>query len=419
MDVQCLEREWSRRIVSGPSAFRASYFAVVLSACNPGNPQRVTAPVTRGVPAAAEAPSQVGRASTPAPPQALVPDRAFGGGGAGGQAPSDGASVPARPISQGLARGNGDPADHELKLGDEAYQRDQLKTAKAHYGRARALAPRDPAPRVGLLRVRMAEGQIPTDYAALPGDPRVRQLLEETRAIVRLDPRYAPAWLEQGRLALILGDAPQALKALEQAEALDPREAETQSALGVALLATGKAETSLGHFRRAAELDPNDADRLTNLGTAYLMRGMVSEALRAYERAVALAPRDARARGDLGTAYLSANRPEQALAELERAVELAPDRATLLSNLGYAYQLGGKLDLAIKTYRRALDRDSRLGSAWINLGTAYAKQQNFPEAERCLRRALELDPTDPRASANLQELEELKRGQPSPASSVR
>jgi Flp pilus assembly protein TadD len=323
----------------------------------------------------------------------------------------------ARRAPVGLARHSGDPADDELRAGDEAYQKDDLALARQHYARARTLAPRDPAPRVGLVRVRLGEAKIPTDYAALPGDGRVRQLLGETGAILKLKADYAPAWLEQGRLWLILGDANAALKSLERAESLEPGDAETQSALGVALLAQGKSDTALEHFRRAVDLDPDDPDRLTNLGTAYLMRGLVADAVRTFERAVELAPGDARARGDLGTAYLAANRPDQAMTALERAVALAPDRATLLSNLGYAYQSSGKLELAVTTYQRALARDPRLGSAWINLGTARAKQGNYAEAERCLRQALSLDPSDPRARANLDELGELQRSGAGPSGS--
>jgi Flp pilus assembly protein TadD len=348
-------------------------------------------------------------AAVAAPPVVVSPEADAGRADA---AAVDSGPVAARRAPVGLARGSGDPADDELRAGDEAYQKDDLVAARRHYTRARTLAPRDPAPRVGLLRVRLGEASVPTDYAALPGDRRVRQLLDETGAILKLKADYAPAWLEQGRLWLILGDANAALKSLERAESLEPHDAETQSALGVAWLATGKSDTALEHFRRAADLDPDDPDRLTNLGTAYLMRGLVNDAVRAFERAVVLAPADARARGDLGTAYLAANRPDQAVAVLERAVALAPDRATLLSNLGYAYQSGGKLDLAIITYQRALGRDSRLGSAWINLGTARAKQGDYAEAERCLRQALKLDPSDPRALANLEELRDLRRTGP-------
>lgn len=318
----------------------------------------------------------------------------------------------ARPntVPGGLARGTGDEPDAALLEGDRAFWVDDLGNARKGYERARRLAPQDPAPRLGLLRVALAETGVPTDYAAAPKNPKVRALAKELDALVKQHPRYAPAHVERGRVLLIMGQAEPALRSLELGASLSPEDAEAHSALAVALLALGKSAEALDRFRRASELDPNNAARLTNLGTAYMMRGRVGDAVKAYQRAVELDPNDPRARGDLGTALLAANRVTEALPHLKRAVELAPERATLLSNLGYAYQQGGNLDLAIQTYRDALSKDERLGSAWINLGTALAQKQRYAEAEQAFRRAEQLDPTDPRVKANLQELEDLRRG---------
>jgi len=90
-------------------------------------------------------------------------------------------------------------------------------------------------------------------------------------------------------------------------------------------------------------------------------------------------------------------------------VALAPDRATYVSNLSYAYFLAGQLELSISTATKATKLDPKLGSAWINLGTALAKKGDLAAAERAYQRALTLDPSDPRAKANLAELDELKR----------
>lgn len=293
-------------------------------------------------------------------------------------------------------------------MGDAAYLADQLKLARTHYTKARQLAPKDPAPQVGLLRVALAGTGVATDYAIAPKNAKVRALVRQADAIIKLAPDFGPAHVEKGRLLLILGDADQALQALHRGVELSPQDPEAHSALGVALLALGKTAEALSSFERAVELDRASADRLTNLGTAYMLRGKVDQAITAYERAVRLSPNDPRARGDLGTAYLSANRAKEAMVELKRAVALDP-RATFLSNLGYAYQLGGDLKLAVATYRQALKADPKLGSAWINLGTALAKQGELAEAEKAFKAALKLDPTDPRAKANLAELEELRQ----------
>jgi len=314
----------------------------------------------------------------------------------------------------GLSRGTGDALDAALFEGDKAYAADQLNAAKQHYQKAKQLAPKDPAPEVGLVRVALAESGVATDFAAAPKDKKIQALEKRVSALIKLHASYGPARVERGRLLLILGEAAKALAELEKGVELEPNDPESHSALGVALLATGKAEQALGRFRRAVELDRDNPARLANLGTAHMMRGQVDEAIKAYERAVALAPNDARARGDLGTAYLAANKADQALPHLEQAVKLAPDRATFLSNLGYAQQQRGQLDTAIATYKLALKKDDKLGSAWINLGTALAQKGQLDEAEAAFKKAQALDPSDPRVKANLEELAELrkKKGKP-------
>ncbi len=362
------------------------------------------------------------------PPQAAMPPAAPPMCAPGGTpAPAGGCAPPALPTASasapppappppkpgtvpgGLARGTGDAADKALLVGDKAFDLDDLPAAKRAYDQARRLAPKDPAPRVGQARVALAVTGVATDYAAAPKDRRVAAVLRQLDAALALDKDYGPAYVERGRVLLILGRAPDALAALGKGVELMPRDAEAHSALAVAQLATGKSAEALDHFKRAADLDPDNADRLTNLGTAYMMRGRVDDALRAYQRAVQLAPDDARVHGDLGTAYLAANKAQEALEHLKKAVQLAPDRATFLSNLGYAYQLLGKLDDAVATCRLAIKKDPKLGSAWINLGTALAKQKKFDEAEKAFKQALALDPTDPRAKANLDELAAAKK----------
>jgi Flp pilus assembly protein TadD len=323
---------------------------------------------------------------------------------------------PAQPRpSRNLSRGTSAPVDQALARGDKAYEDGDLGAAKAAYAEARKLAPSDPAPRVGLVRVALDESDVPTNYAAAPNHRGIVALLKDLDAALALDREFAPAHVERGRLLLILGRADEALLALEHASKLLPGDPEAQSALGVALIATGHPDRALEYFRRASELDRDDPERLTNLGTTLMMLGRVEQAITAYERAVALAPHDPRAHGDLGTAHLAANRADRALPHLERAVTLAPERATYLSNLGYAHQLKGDLDRAIAIYKQAIAKDERLGSAWINLGTALAKQGKYAEAEQALKKALKLDPTDPRAKANLQELQEQRAQKPARA----
>ncbi|HEY3667806.1 MAG TPA: hypothetical protein VGL19_17510, partial [Polyangiaceae bacterium] len=79
-----------------------------------------------------------------APPSAVPPP------GASASAAAPPPPAPAKPVQSGLARGTSEPSDLELSAGDRAYQADDLNGARAHYEKARRLAPKDPAPQVGL-----------------------------------------------------------------------------------------------------------------------------------------------------------------------------------------------------------------------------------------------------------------------------
>ncbi|NRA33656.1 MAG: tetratricopeptide repeat protein [Polyangiaceae bacterium] len=315
-------------------------------------------------------------------------------------------------VPYGLARGAESELDKRLLGADRAYADGRYQDAVKGYRAAAKMAPGDPAPIVGVVRASLAGSDVPTDYAARPKSWRAKAWLKELARALQLDKNYGPAWLETGRLQLILGLPNEALVALAISAKRLPGDAEAASALGVALLATGDSAGALVNFERAASLEPDNAERLSNLGTAYMMRGRVNPAIAAYERAVALTPDDSRAHGDLGTAFLGANRPDRAMPHLLRAVALSPKRATYRSNLGYAHQQSGQLEKAIAVYREALRLDPKLGSAWLNLGTALARQKKYADAEKAFLRAKKIDPTDPRVIANLKDLEELRRPTP-------
>src|SRR6187402_3398658 len=296
----------------GLTAWLALGSASALGACASGSAAPPIAPATTATTVGASSTPNAPNANGPAPkPLASAPPCAAASSknctdskpplGAAAQpahpARESSAAPPlptAKPAQGGLARGSVEPVDLELAAGDQAYQNDDLAGAKAHYEKARKLSPKDPAPQIGLVRVALAESDVATDYAAAPKNPALLALLRKVDAALKLDEAYAPAYVERGRLLLILGNAPEALSALDRAQRLAPEDAETQSALGVALLATGKPAEALTRLRRAAELDPDNAERLTNLGTAFLIQGEVAAAVRAFTRAAVLAPDDAK-----------------------------------------------------------------------------------------------------------------------------
>lgn len=327
-------------------------------------------------------------------------------------APAAAGPQPARSnatVPGGLASGSGTPFDQALLEGDRAYAQGDMSRARERYEAAGKLLPGDPAPSVGLLRVKIASSGLPTDFGGSVKNPQVGAWQKEIDHLLRKHPAYGPLLVERGRLLLMEGKGEAALAVLTRAASLLPADPEAQSSLGVALMATGKTDKALVQLQKAVQLQPDEPERLTNLGTALMMVGRVQEALTAYRRAVALAPNDALAEGNLGTAYLAAGLFADAKPHLLRAVALSPDRATFLSNLGYAEHKLGELESALRTLDLALAKDPKLVSAWLNKGALLVDLGKLDDAERALKKAAELDPSDPRPKASLSDLEEIRR----------
>jgi len=119
----------------------------------------------------------------------------------------------------------------ELVAGDRAYDNDDLVAAKA------TLRQGHKSSRPKTLRRRGPGAHRPRRQQRAHGlrrstkNAQILALVRRLDAALKLDPNYAPAYVERGRLLLILGSAPEALNALDRATHLAPDDAETQSAL--------------------------------------------------------------------------------------------------------------------------------------------------------------------------------------------
>lgn len=216
------------------------------------------------------------------------------------------------------------------------------------------------------------------------------------------------ARLQIARAQLSLGQGDQAVAALISLAERYQGDAEVQAALGIAYISTGRAARALSPLRLAAKLDPTEPERLVVLGTTHMLLGDLVEAERQFRGAIELAPNSARAKGDLGAVLLLQGRIPEGKAHLLGAATLAPERATYAANLSYAELLSKAPTLGEKWARKAIELDPELASGWLNLGLSQVALGKRKEARESFEKAGALDPTDPRASNNLRDLDELE-----------
>lgn len=222
-----------------------------------------------------------------------------------------------------------------------------------------------------------------------------------------------PVRLQVARAQLSLGRGEQAVSTLSALAERYQGDAEVQAALGIAYISTGRAARALAPLRLAVALDPKQPERLIVLGTAHLLLGDLVEAERRFRAALSLDNDSTRAQGDLGAVLLIQGKIREGKAHLLRAAELAPMRATYAANLSYAELLSNEPVLAEKWARRAIELDPQLASGWLNLGLSLVARGDRKAARESFQKAQQLDPTDPRATNNLRDLDELE-GAPAP-----
>ena len=123
-----------------------------------------------------------------------------------------------------------------------------------------------------------------------------KQVLNELRQVVKMDPNFAPGWATLSVAEKIYGsavegpvdDPNQPEKHARRAIALAPNLASGHAALAFALNLDGSVAES--ELRRAIKLDPNDVEPLNWLGNLLNNQGKISEAFRIYSKATEIEP---------------------------------------------------------------------------------------------------------------------------------
>lgn len=143
-----------------------------------------------------------------------------------------------------------------------------------------------------------------------------------------LDPRYADAHNNLGRIARQQNDFNAAIASYKEAAELLPCESLYFFNLGFAYELAQQPDAAIQAYQEAIALEPSHVKALNNLGYVYLEKGDLIEALRFLQRGLQLDPNAAYLHKNLGRIYLAQNRAGDAIAELTKA--------RLLSSLPYA-----------------------------------------------------------------------------------
>ncbi len=178
-------------------------------------------------------------------------------------------------------------------------------------------------------------------------DPRGTYEMLTRIALARRDPARAMALMRE---AVAAGQASETLRrqmAMTLAEQGDPAQAvdilqpvaqdaepATLNVLGLALSDSGRNPEAMQVLQRSAAKDPKNAQALEHLGVVALRMGRVAEAQEHLRRALELNDRLAGAWNTLGVTLYQTQRPAEAVSAWQKAVEIDPRQFEALYNLG-------------------------------------------------------------------------------------
>jgi tetratricopeptide (TPR) repeat protein len=125
----------------------------------------------------------------------------------------------------------------------------------------------------------------------VPDPERLLALAEsELREAVSQEDRYAPLFIELGKVLARRDRNDEAIRTYLRAAELEPNNYRIHHALGLLHGRVGDAPRAAAAFRRAVELEPRHAPSAVGLGSLLLGQGRPAEAIPWFEHALSVAP---------------------------------------------------------------------------------------------------------------------------------
>jgi tetratricopeptide (TPR) repeat protein len=215
---------------------------------------------------------------------------------------------------------------------------------------------------------------------------------------LKLKPGNLRAEYKKG-LALVMGERND--DAIAQFEAVlkrDPKFAPAHEGLGRACFQKRDFARAEEHLRTAVALDHTLWRAYNYLGNLHDFRREYDRAALEYVSAIAIRPDQGFLYNNLGVSYSAAGRQTEAVAAFTRAIERGQREPKVYNNLGLALARLGRDEEALEAFRAGGSE----AQAYNNLGCVHLERGNHGEAVRCFEKAIALDPAFyAKASENL------------------
>jgi tetratricopeptide (TPR) repeat protein len=151
---------------------------------------------------------------------------------------------------------------------------------------------------------------VPTDMGrVLVNHGRYDEAIPHLAKAIRIDPGFAPAYLNMGRALTEQGRIDEAIVYLTAAVRIDPKSAWSHANLGSALGRTGRIDEAIISTAEAIRLKPDFVEAHTNLGMCLAVQGKFDEAIAQFSKALRISPHYETARRGLADARRARDLP--------------------------------------------------------------------------------------------------------------
>ena len=197
-----------------------------------------------------------------------------------------------------------------------------------------------------------------------------RNASTETRKQTQLDDEQTPQHLpkneaavayQEGLAAYRRKDIANAARAYESAVTLDPEFADAWQELGRVKMMLRQLEPAEAALRKVLALSPDNPYARTSLAGVLTAEKKYTEAIELLQQELALFPDNADAHQQIADLYMRLKQPERAIPEIEKAVALRPDRFGVHYQLGQACMQTREYDKAAASFEDAFAIDPAIG----------------------------------------------------------
>jgi len=233
--------------------------------------------------------------------------------------------------------------------------------AIALYQQALAIDANYAAAWVGLAEVydrQTSDGQRPIEEG-------YRMARDAANKALAIDPEFAPAHAELGRLAMLYdGDLAAAARHYEHALALEPTNTDILRGATTLLASLGRLDTANALDEYVVARDPVNPAGHGNLGFDYLYAGRLDAAIASFRSALSLSPGYAAAQYGIGEALLAKGDPAASLVAMQKE-SFEGWRAIGLPMAWHALGKKAESDTALAELIRKHEKDSAYNIAYV------------------------------------------------------